>query len=76
MWNRVLTPAELANVMRGQTKDVLANTVGFWPLNEGSGTTARDISNSGITGTLTNGPAWSVDTSLPWSVTEVTATMG
>ena len=35
-----------------------ATLVGFWNLNEGSGTTATDDSGSGNTGTLINSPAW------------------
>jgi len=32
--------------------------VGYWNLNEGTGTTAADSSGSGNTGTLVNSPAW------------------
>jgi regulation of enolase protein 1 (concanavalin A-like superfamily) len=35
-----------------------ATLVGYWNLNEGSGTTAADASGSGNTGTLINSPAW------------------
>jgi regulation of enolase protein 1 (concanavalin A-like superfamily) len=35
-----------------------ATLVGYWNLNEGSGTTAADSSGSGNTGTLINAPAW------------------
>lgn len=35
-----------------------AGLVGYWKLNEGSGTTASDSSGNGNTGTLTNGPTW------------------
>ncbi len=34
------------------------NCVGFWRFNDGSGTTARDISGQGNDGTLKNGPQW------------------
>jgi hypothetical protein len=30
----------------------------YWPLDEGSGTTAFDASGNGMNGTLVNGPAW------------------
>jgi len=33
--------------------------VGYWDLNEGSGTTAYDKSTNSLHGTLTNGPTWS-----------------
>jgi hypothetical protein len=32
--------------------------VGWWPFEEGSGTTARDASKTGNTGTLLHGPTW------------------
>jgi regulation of enolase protein 1 (concanavalin A-like superfamily) len=35
-----------------------ATLVGYWNLNEGSGTTAADASGSGNTGTLVNSPGW------------------
>ena len=31
---------------------------GYWPLNEGSGTTTADVSPNGYTGTLQNSPTW------------------
>ncbi|MBI2891215.1 MAG: LamG domain-containing protein, partial [Nitrospirae bacterium] len=33
--------------------------VGYWKLDDGSGTSAADASGNGYTGTLTNGPTWS-----------------
>lgn len=36
--------------------------VGSWNFNECSGTTATDLSGYNNTGTLTNGPTWSIDT--------------
>jgi hypothetical protein len=32
--------------------------VAYWPLNEGTGTLANDVSGHGYAGTLINGPAW------------------
>ena len=43
------------------TLSPLSNTsglVGYWPFEEGSGTTTQDSSGNGNTGTLTNGPLW------------------
>lgn len=37
-----------------------SSLVGHWPMEEGSGTTTRDASGKGSTGTLTNGPTWVV----------------
>ena len=35
-----------------------AGLVGYWPLNEGTGTVTLDASGHGHTGTLVNGPQW------------------
>jgi concanavalin A-like lectin/glucanase superfamily protein/putative pyrroloquinoline-quinone-binding quinoprotein len=43
-----------------------SNLVGYWKLDAGQGTIARDYSTTGNTGTLVNGPSWS--TSPPSSV--------
>jgi PKD repeat protein len=40
--------------------DVDAGLVGYWRLDEGSGTMAGDASGNGGTGSLLNGPAWTV----------------
>ena len=38
--------------------DFGTDLVGYWPLDEATGTTAPDHSGNGNAGTLTNGPAW------------------
>ena len=40
--------------------DALSGLVGWWPLDEDSGTTAHDYSGNENHGTLTNGPVWAV----------------
>jgi hypothetical protein len=35
-----------------------SNLIAYWPLDEGSGTTANDRGPTGFNGTLTNGPTW------------------
>ncbi len=35
-----------------------SSLVGWWKLDDGSGTTAKDSSGQGHNGTLTNGPIW------------------
>lgn len=37
---------------------VAPTPLGYWPLNEGTGTTTADLSGNGRTGTLVNGPTW------------------
>lgn len=71
IWDKTLSPNEISSIYNGgdvidlkqdhghyQSKD---NLVGYWPLNEGSGTTATDNSGNGHNGTLTNGPTYSTD---------------
>jgi len=38
--------------------DLADGLMGYWPLDDGSGKTARDASGKGHNGTLTNGPEW------------------
>ena len=38
--------------------------IGWWKFDEGNGTTARDASGNGNTGTLTNGPTWTTDSKV------------
>ena len=38
--------------------DITTGLVGYWNLNEGTGTAANDTSGSGNNGTLNNGPTW------------------
>ena len=38
--------------------DLGRGLVGYWPLDEGTGTTAYDVSGNGNVGTLVNGPSW------------------
>jgi hypothetical protein len=42
--------------------------IGSWELDEGTGTTTRDESGMGLTGTLTNGPAWTPAQSGPYGL--------
>ena len=39
----------------------MANLIGYWKFDEGSGTTALDSSMTGNTGELVNAPTWSTD---------------
>ncbi len=51
-----------SNSISGSTDLTITNTisgeVGWWPFNEGSGTTAADYSGNGHTATLVNGVTW------------------
>ena len=48
----------LAAKVGSGTYDFTNGLVGYWPMNEGSGTTAYDGSGNGNNGTLTNNPSW------------------
>jgi hypothetical protein len=62
VYNRALGPTEITALYNaGATKSIVAtNTglVGYWSLDDATGTTATDSSGKGSTGTLTNGPVW------------------
>lgn len=45
--------------------DITSNLVIYYPLNDGSGTTAADLSGNSNTGTLTNGPTWTTGNIWP-----------
>src|ERR1019366_5109600 len=45
-------------VSTGPVGNTTTGLVGWWKLDDGSGTSAADSSGTGNTGTLTNGPAW------------------
>jgi len=53
MYKRLLSPAE-----RRQLYTSAPGPVGYWNMDERTGTTANDISGNGYTGTLTDGPTW------------------
>ena len=52
-YKRVLSQTERANLY-----DFAPSPVAHWTFDEGTGTSANDISGNGNTGTLTNGPIW------------------
>ena len=53
VYNRALSPQEIR-----QLADWAPGPVGYWNMDEGSGTSAQDISGNARTGTLNDGPAW------------------
>jgi chitodextrinase len=48
----------VANGGGGGSSSLTTGLVGYWPFDEGSGSTASDASGSGNTGTLVSGPVW------------------
>ena len=77
MYNKKLEPEQIATLYNdGLPMNALSSSlsytdadvnalIGYWQMNEGTGTTARDASSNSNNGTLTNGPTWSSKT--PWS---------
>jgi len=65
VWNRALTAAEITGNMNTQIDPVIqTGLVGYWRLNEGTGTLVSDLSSFANTGGLT-GSGWS--TNVPFS---------
>jgi len=59
IWNRALNASEiLAEYQKYAAAPPPSGLVGFWALNESSGTTASDSSSNSNDGTLVNGPLW------------------
>ncbi|MDH7503863.1 MAG: Ig-like domain-containing protein [Verrucomicrobiota bacterium] len=58
VWSRPLTGAEVQARMAGPLSGTENGLAGYWPFNEGMGTTAADASGQGHPGTLQNGAAW------------------
>ena len=60
-WNKILTQAEIQNLMAGAPNLNDTSLKGYYPLNEGLGTIAYDYSNSTSNGTIVGNATW-VDT--------------
>ena len=63
MWNSELSSGNVITLFNGGRQYDIAsgletNLVAWWPLNEGTGTSAADGSSNSNTGTLTNSPTW------------------
>ncbi|NES22587.1 MAG: hypothetical protein F6K41_27625, partial [Symploca sp. SIO3E6] len=57
IWNQVHSQDEIKNLMGQRLKGDEAGLVAYWPLNEGSGTIAKDQTNSNNQGTI-HGGTW------------------
>lgn len=65
VYNRALSADDVSRLYKLQKPKVAGGTnsnglVGYWPLDEGSGIRAEDMSTNSNNGTLTNGPTWVV----------------
>ncbi len=57
VYNRALSSADVFELYTGAV-NLRSGLVGWWKLDEGTGTSAADSSGNANTGTLTNGPLW------------------
>ncbi|MCX7423786.1 MAG: DNRLRE domain-containing protein [Planctomycetia bacterium] len=69
VWSGSLTSTQLDAVRRSDLPSVGSNPIGFWKLNEGTGTTVASSGPTAINGTLTNGPTWGSDVSFTGPLT-------
>ena len=83
VWNRALTEEEIVANAQGRTISMNEpGLVGYWSLDEGSGTTAKDNSSNGNHGTLKNDPKWVIvdnvfgPNATVWNPTHVYPTAG
>jgi hypothetical protein len=64
IWNRVRTPEEIQASMNQQLTGDEEGLIGYWPLNEGTGTTVEDNTSNGSAGTIHGGTWGTSDLSL------------
>ena len=58
VWNTARTQSNIQNNKDTCLMGIEIGLVGYWKMEDGSGTTLTDYSNSSNNGTLTNGPTW------------------
>ena len=61
LWNKALSESELQTLVSCPPSGLENDLVGYWALNEGTGTTVSDLSGNGNDGTI-NGATWSNNT--------------
>lgn len=58
LWNVLRSSTEIQSGMNIRLAGTEAGLLGYWPLDEGTGSTAADASGNGNNGALVNGPSW------------------
>ena len=58
VYNRALSAGEIADIYNMGIPNINSGLIGWWKLDEASGTSAADSSGNAITGTLVNTPSW------------------
>jgi hypothetical protein len=73
LWNVVRTQSEIADNRFTELTGSESGLVGYWKLNETSGTNANDETANAKDGTLTNGVSWLGEAGLPVELTSFSA---
>ena len=63
-WNTSRTTQQIRENMHMTVDGSSAGLVGYWPLDEGTGTTAADLSSSGKNGLIHSTPSWVTSTAV------------
>jgi len=58
LWNRALDATDINTLMHTRQTGSEPGLVGYWPFDNGAGTTATDVTGHGHNGTLQFGPLW------------------
>lgn len=58
IWDRARTADEISAAMEIEIDASSDGLIGYWPMEEGEGTTTADMTGSGNTGYLEQGPVW------------------
>ncbi|MBR9680945.1 MAG: LamG domain-containing protein, partial [Candidatus Altiarchaeota archaeon] len=61
LWNRTLTVEEISILYRSFPELAQTDILGYWTLDDGSGTTVADSSDNGLDGTFVSDPQWTTD---------------
>lgn len=67
VWNRALSVVEIREQKHLSLTGAESGLVGYWQMDDGTGTTATDMSGSGFDGTFVSVPAW-VNSTVPLGV--------
>ena len=60
VWNRAISANEIKNLMHKGLTGAESGLIGYWPMDEGTGTICEDHSTNENDGTLLNNPGWEV----------------
>ncbi len=64
IWDHARTVEEISSAMGMDIEGASKGLIGYWPMEEGEGTTTADMTDSGNTGHFEEGPVWvAMDTS-------------